>query len=68
MFEKYLITGASGFLGRAVISELKKKNARISALVLENDPLAKELSQDISITYGDVCDDETLTRFFSACP
>lgn len=65
MFEKYLITGASGFLGRAVISELKKKNARISALVLENDPLAKELSQDISITYGDVCDDETLTHFFS---
>ena len=64
MFRKYLITGASGFLGRAVISELKKKNAQICALVLENDPLAAELPQDIAVIYGDVCDDESLTRFF----
>ena len=66
MFQKYLITGASGFLGRAVISELKKKNTQICALVLENDPLAIELPRDISVTYGNVCDDESLTRFFSA--
>lgn len=65
MFQKYLITGASGFLGRAVVSELEKKHARICALVLENDPLSRELSQNISVTYGDVCDDESLTRFFS---
>lgn len=65
MFQKYLITGASGFLGRAVISVLKKKNARICALVLKNDRLAKELPQGISITYGNVCDNESLARFFS---
>ena len=65
MFEKYLITGATGFLGRAVIAELKKKNVRVHALVLENDPLAKELPKDVSVTYGDVCDDKTLTRLFS---
>ena len=64
MFQKYLITGASGFLGRAVIAELKKKNAHIRALVLPNDRLAKELPRDISVTYGDICDDESLARFF----
>ena len=64
MFQKYLVTGASGFLGRAVIAELKKKNASVRALVLKNDPLTEKLPRDISVIFGDVCDDETLTRFF----
>lgn len=65
MFQKYLVTGASGFLGRTVITELKKEDAEICALVMENDPLAAALPDDISVTYGDVCDDASLERFFS---
>ena len=33
MFEKYLITGATGFLGRAVLAQLRDTKAEIRALV-----------------------------------
>lgn len=65
MFRIYLVTGASGFLGRAVLAELKKKDAEIRALALENDPLAADLPRDVSVIYGDVCDDASLARFFA---
>ncbi len=65
MFHAYLVTGASGFLGRAVLAELKKKGVLIRALVMENDPLAAGLPEGVSVVYGDVCDDASLERFFS---
>ena len=65
MFHTYLVTGASGFLGRAVLAELKKKGAPIRALLVENDPLASGLPENVSVVYGDVCDDASLARFFS---
>ena len=65
MFHTYLVTGASGFVGRAVLAELEKKGVSVRALVMENDPLAAELPKGISVIYGDVCDDASLERFFS---
>ena len=65
MFQRYYITGASGFLGRAVIAELRKQNAQICALLLENDPLEDRLPQTVSVVHGDVCDDAALARFLS---
>ena len=65
MFHTYLVTGASGFLGRAVLAELKKKGVPIRALVMENDPLAAGLPEGVSVFYGDVCDDASLERFFA---
>ena len=65
MFHTYLVTGASGFLGRAVLAELKKKGVPIRAFVMENDPLAAGLPEGVSAVYGDVCDDASLERFFS---
>ena len=65
MFQKYLVTGATGFLGRAVIAELVEKNAEISALVMEKDPLARELPQAVQPVVGDICDEDALERFFS---
>ena len=65
MFQKYLVTGATGFLGRAVIEQLLEKNAEIHALVMENDPLARELPQGVNTITGDVCDVSSLERFFS---
>ena len=41
MLEKYLITGATGFLGRTVLAQLQDTKAEIRALVMEGDPLAR---------------------------
>lgn len=38
MFDKYLVTGATGFLGRAVAEELVRRKAQVHALVLHDDP------------------------------
>lgn len=65
MFNKYLITGATGFLGRTVIAQLLKKNAEIYALVMENDPLVSELPKGVHRVTGDVCDEISLERFFT---
>ncbi len=64
MFDNYLVTGATGFLGRAVIDELIGKGAEVRALVLENDPLAAELPRGVTIVRGDVCNEASLEGFF----
>ena len=33
MYDKYLVTGATGFLGRAVAEELVRRKAQVHALV-----------------------------------
>ena len=43
MYKEYLVTGATGFLGRAVTNELKKRGAVVRALVLPGDPLKDSL-------------------------
>ena len=65
MFEKYLITGATGFLGRTVLAQLRDTKAEIRALVMEGDPLARELPQNVCVMTGDVCDEAALGRFFA---
>ena len=64
MFQRYLITGGTGFLGRAVTRKLTECDAEIYALVLKNDPLVAFLPESVSVVYGDVCDDVSLDRFF----
>ena len=64
MFQRFLVTGASGFLGRNIITELQKKDVQICALIMEDDPLERELPQSISVVHGDICDDASLDRFF----
>ena len=41
MYNKYLLTGATGFLGRAVAEELVRRGANVYALVLPCDPFAE---------------------------
>lgn len=65
MFRQYLVTGATGFLGRAVISVLLKKNMKIRALVLAGDPLVRDLPGSVEPIVGDVCDGESLEGFFA---
>ena len=65
MFEKYLITGATGFLGRAVLAQLQDSPAEIRALVMDGDPLAQALARNVRVMTGDVCDEAALERFFA---
>lgn len=65
MFRQYLVTGATGFLGRAVITELLKTNAALKALVLPSDPLAGQVPDSVTVVEGDVCQEESLGAFFS---
>lgn len=65
VFRKYLVTGATGFLGRAVVQRLTEKNASVTALVIENDPLASELPDSVKRVTGDVAILHSLMPFFS---
>ena len=64
MYKEYLVTGATGFLGRAVTNELTKRGAAVRALVLPGDPLKDSLPDTVKVFCGDVCDRASLEAFF----
>ena len=64
MFKKYLLTGATGFLGQAVLTELRGKG-EIDALVMPGDRLAESLPADVRAVTGNVCDAASLDSFFA---
>ena len=47
MYDKYLVTGATGFLGRAVAEELVRRKAQVHALVLHDDPYINLLPKEV---------------------
>ena len=47
MYDKYLVTGATGFLGRAVVEVLVRRGARVHALVLHDDPYINLLPKEV---------------------
>ena len=65
MFDKYLVTGATGFLGRAVAEELVRRKAQVHALVLHDDPYTDLLPKEVRTVIGDVCDKSSLSGFFA---
>ena len=54
MYQNYLITGATGFLGRAVLQLLLAHSCRVLALVMDKDPLAIDTAIRVSF-----CGDNT---------
>ena len=64
MYKKYLVTGATGFLGKAVLNELAGRDGEVYALYLPGDRLAEELPDSVHRVAGDVCDKKSLARFF----
>ncbi|NLA25111.1 MAG: NAD-dependent epimerase/dehydratase family protein [Bacteroidales bacterium] len=58
----YLITGASGHLGSAIIQELLKTKQTIYALALPND---KHIPKGVHIIEGDITSKNSLTPFFN---
>ena len=61
----YLVTGAAGFLGSHVCDELLERGDCFRALVLPGDRSVKYVPQEVEITEGDLCDTESLERFFA---
>ena len=65
MYDKYLVTGATGFLGRAIAEELVRRKAQVHALVLHDDPYINLLPKEVHTVIGDVCAENSLTDFFA---
>ena len=65
MFDKYLVTGATGFLGRVVAEELVRRKAQVHALVLHDDTYTDLLPKEVRTVIGDVCDKSSLSDFFA---
>ena len=65
MFDQYLVTGATGFLGRAVAEEVVRRRAQVHALVVRDDPYIHLLPKEVHTVIGDVCVKNSLTDFFA---
>ncbi len=62
---KYLVTGAAGHLGSAVVRELLESGHHdIRVLVMPGDKSASSLPPDIEQVAGDLLDRDALARFF----
>ena len=65
MFRQYLLTGATGFLGGAVLAELLGRGAYVRALALPGDPLSRTLPKGVEVVEGDVSEEASLEPFFA---
>lgn len=61
----YLVTGAAGFLGSNICTQLLERGERVRAFVLEGDKAAKYIPKDVDIFYGNLCDKASLEPFFA---
>ena len=61
----YLVTGAAGFLGSHICDELLKRGDHVRALVLPGDKSVKYIPEEVEITEGDLCNADSLERFFT---
>lgn len=61
----YLVTGAAGFLGSNICAQLIERGDKVRAFVLEGDKAARFIPEEVEIVYGDLCDKNSLQKFFS---
>lgn len=64
MEKLYLVTGAAGYLGGELCRQLVARGEKVRAFVLPGDRLAKYLPPEVTQVEGDLCDPESLERFF----
>jgi len=62
----YLVTGVAGNLGGSVAAKLLENGERVRGLVLKGDPAAARVPDNVEICVGDVCDKDSIERFFDA--
>ncbi len=63
-----LVTGAAGFLGSHIVSQLLATGERVRGLVLPGDPLVQHLPEGLELVSGDITDEADLDRFFMLDP
>lgn len=59
---KILVTGATGYVGRHLISELKKTEHEVYALIRRNKNSAQLTGNNIKLVIGDIKDHESLEK------
>jgi len=64
MGEIYLVTGATSYPGINLVRALSERGASVRALVMEGDPLEKELPGDVAVYHGNVTERATMEEFF----
>ena len=64
MFTKFLLTGATGFLGNTIAWILHNKGFFCKALVMQGDSYASKLPSDTEICYGNLLDVDSMDSFF----
>jgi len=64
-YSSYYITGATGFLGRAVLTELLSRGGVVHAFVMNGDPFIGEIENDTLLHYGDITDYASVEDFLS---
>ena len=60
----YLLTGAAGFLGSNICSQLIERGEKVRAFVLAGDPAVKYIPEGVEICEGDLTNAEDCDRFF----
>ena len=60
----YLVTSAAGFMGGIAVRKLLKRGDNVRAFVLKGDPAIKYVPEEAEIFEGDLCDKESVKRFF----
>ena len=61
----YLLTGAAGFLGSNICSQLVEGGERVRAFVLKGDPAVKYIPDGVEICEGDLTSAGDCDRFFT---
>lgn len=64
MEKLYLVTGAAGYLGGELCRQLVARGEKVRAFILPGDRLAKYLPPEVTQVEGDLCDPDSLERFF----
>ena len=64
----FLVSGATGHLGAAVMKELSARREKARVFLLEGDPFACNLDEDVEKIYGDVTDIKSLEKLFCDIP
>ena len=66
--ELYIVTGAAGNLGSAIVRNLVSKQLPVRAFVLRGEEAAKHLPKEAQVIEGDVTDISTLHTLFADIP
>ena len=66
--ELYIVTGAAGNLGSAIVRKLVSDKKNVRAFVLRGEEAAKHLPEAATVIEGDITDVETLATLFADIP